>query len=82
MISDKEIPDRRFNVGDSQLFRTIVESIASAVFVFQGEKMCYVNASALSISGYSKEELLAMPFWAIIHENFQDIVRQRGVETI
>jgi len=63
---------------DNRLFRTIVESSASAVFIFQGEQMRYVNASALSITAYSKEELLAMPFRAIIHKDFQDMVKQRG----
>jgi len=63
---------------DNHLYQTIVESIPSAVFVFQGDKMCYVNTAAQSQSGYSEDELLAMPFWKIVHADFQDIVRQRG----
>ncbi len=65
-------------VDDERLFQTIVENISSAVFIFQGEVMRYVNAAALCISGYSKDELLAMPFWAIIHADFQALVKQCG----
>ncbi|MDQ6987433.1 MAG: PAS domain S-box protein, partial [Mariprofundaceae bacterium] len=65
--------------ADDQFFQSIVESIASAVFVFQGEKMCYVNASAQSISGYSQAELLSKPFWAVIHEDFRELVKQSGL---
>jgi len=78
MVSDNELSGDIPTVGDGRLFQTIVEAIPSAVFIFQGDKMRYVNASALSITDYSKEELLAMPFWAIIHEEFQDMVKQRG----
>ncbi len=62
-----------------QLFQSVVESIASGVFVFQGEKVRYVNAAAQAISGYSEDELLAMPFWAIVHEDSRELVKQRGL---
>ncbi|MDQ6969652.1 MAG: PAS domain S-box protein [Mariprofundus sp.] len=76
-VTDKTQSGEPF-VDDERLFQTIVENISSAVFIFQGEVMRYVNAAALSISGYSRDELLAMPFWAIIHADFQDMVKQRG----
>ncbi|MDX8410517.1 MAG: PAS domain S-box protein [Mariprofundaceae bacterium] len=80
-MSDKASLDepRHLTVDDNQLFQTVVESIASAVFIFQGETMRYVNASTESMSGYSKNELLAMPFWAIVHEDFQDMAKKRGL---
>jgi len=77
-VTDETQSGEAFSVDDEQQFQNIVENISSAVFIFQGEVMRYVNAAALSISGYSKDELLAMPFWAIIHEDFQTLVKQRG----
>jgi len=77
-ITDKTQSGEPFSVDDERQFQNIVENISSAVFIFQGELMRYVNAAALSISGYSKDELLAMPFWAIIHADFQALVKQRG----
>jgi len=76
--SDKTVSGKALTLDDDRLFRTIVESVPSAVFVFQSDKMCYVNASTLSLTGYSEQELLRMTFWEIIHEDFQDLVRQRG----
>jgi len=76
--SDKTPSGKAFIFDDDRLFRTIVESVPSAVFVFQGDKMCYANASTLSLTGYSEQELLRMTFWEIIHEDFQALVRQRG----
>jgi len=70
--------DRRSVDYKMHQFQTIVEAITSAVFIFQADKLCYVNPAAQLISGYSEEELLSMPFWAILHEDFQDLVKQRG----
>ncbi len=64
---------------DDTLARTAIENIASATFIFQGNCMRYVNSYALQLTGYSREELLRMPFWATIHKDFQHIVKSRGL---
>src|SRR5262245_10994909 len=41
-------------------FRTLAEMATAGIFIYQGDKMCYVNPAATSISGYSQDELLRM----------------------
>lgn len=64
---------------DEATFRTLSETVAAAVFVFQGRRMSYVNPAAMAVTGYSKDELLQMDFWAVIHPEFQPLVRERGM---
>ncbi len=65
-------------------FRVLAETSPSAIFVYQGEKVVYVNPAAVSLFGYSEEEWLGMDFWRIAHESCMEKVinygmsRQRG----
>jgi PAS domain S-box-containing protein len=54
-------------------------SSGAAAFIFRGKAMCYVNPAAVAMTGYSAEELLAMDFWAVIHPDHRELVRQRGL---
>ena len=64
---------------DSELmFRTLAETTDAAIFMYQSERNIYVNAAAQRITGYSEDELLAMPFWGLIRPDYQDFVRQSG----
>jgi PAS domain S-box-containing protein len=65
-------------VDDLRQFQTIVEAIKSAVLIYQGDTICYANPHTESLTGYCSDELLAMPFWAFAHPDFQDMVQQRG----
>ncbi|MET0554160.1 MAG: PAS domain S-box protein, partial [Vicinamibacteria bacterium] len=61
-----------------QRFRALVDSTAAAVFVVQDERIVEVNRNACGLTGYRREELVGMDFWAIAHPDSQDVVRQRG----
>ena len=60
-------------------FRSLAESTATAIFVYSGEKFMYVNHATEQLSGYTAEELLAMHFWDLVHPDFRELVRQRGL---
>ncbi|GAB4505217.1 MAG: hypothetical protein Fur0043_22120 [Anaerolineales bacterium] len=66
-------------VRSEALFRTLTETAASAIFVYQGEHFVYVNPATLALTGYSQDELLSMRFWDLIHPDFRDLVRERGL---
>ena len=60
-------------------FRLVAETAACAIMVYQGDYLCYVNQATETITGYSRDELLSMPFWQLAHPDYQDLVKQRGL---
>ncbi|UCC43735.1 MAG: PAS domain S-box protein [Candidatus Zixiibacteriota bacterium] len=62
-----------------QKFRDLGESTRAAIFIFQGSKNVYANPAALTITGYSLEEIQTMDFWELIHPEFRDLARERGM---
>ncbi|MCI0330899.1 MAG: PAS domain S-box protein [candidate division Zixibacteria bacterium] len=60
-------------------FRVLAEATSAGIFIFQGTKMRHVNAAAERIIGYSREELLQIDFWEVIHPDFRELVKGRGL---
>jgi PAS domain S-box-containing protein len=60
-------------------FRTVAETAASAIFIYQGEKFKYINSAAAAIAGYSESEFLSMNFWDIVHPNYRELIKERGI---
>lgn len=66
--------------GHDAIFKTLIENTPAAIVIYQGPKIKYVNRGLEMLTGYSAEELLKMKFWDYAHPDFQNIVRQRGLE--
>jgi PAS domain S-box-containing protein len=60
-------------------FRAVAESIPAQVVIFQDEKFVYVNPYSYNITGYTVEELLKMNFWDLVHSDFTETAKQRGI---
>jgi len=60
-------------------FAAFAEIVPAIIFIHQEGKFCFVNATAERILGYSRAELLSMYFWEVVHPDFRDIVRGRGM---
>lgn len=60
-------------------FKRLADTTATAIFVYQDDRYVYVNRASLELSGYSEEELLSMPFWQVVHPEYRELVRQRGL---
>jgi PAS domain S-box-containing protein len=61
------------------LFRSLAETTEAAIFLFRDSYNIHVNAAACRISGFDYDELVAMPFWQILHPDFRYLVRERGL---
>lgn len=59
-------------------FRSLANSIASAVLVYKGEKCHYANRAALLLTGYSEPEILALGFWDLLHPDSRSSLKDGG----
>ncbi|MFN7086835.1 MAG: PAS domain S-box protein, partial [Burkholderiales bacterium] len=60
-------------------FERLAETAAIAIVVYQDERFVFVNRAAEQISGYTRDELLGMRFWDVVHPEDQALVRERGL---
>ncbi|MBA4416632.1 MAG: hypothetical protein C0392_01785 [Syntrophus sp. (in: bacteria)] len=59
-------------------FRTLAETTASGILIFRKEMFIYANPAAEHITGYSCDELSKMTFWAMVHPDYQALIREAG----
>ncbi len=60
-------------------FRTMAEAMPTTVCIYQGTGHAYVNAAALNMLGYSREELMHRGFLDYVHPDFQGLVKERSL---
>ena len=60
-------------------FRKLAEASTGAILIHRGANFCYANPAAERIAGYTHQEFLAMNFYDIVHPDFRELVRQRGL---
>ncbi|HSD29777.1 MAG TPA: PAS domain S-box protein, partial [Vicinamibacteria bacterium] len=60
-------------------FRLLAETAPCAIFIYQGERFCYLNEAAAAIAGYSREELMSRSFWDLVHPDMRELVWERGL---
>ncbi len=61
-------------------FRTLADTAPAAIFIYQGKQFLYANEATAAITGYPRDEFLALPsFWEILHPEDRDEVRRRGL---
>lgn len=60
-------------------FRVLAETSPAAIALYQGEDVLYINPTAAELIGYTVEELSRISFWGCVHEDFKEMVRERGL---
>ncbi len=61
-------------------FEKLAESTTTAIFVYQGENFVYVNNAAKKITGYSEDEIYKLKFYELVHPDFRELVKERGLK--
>src|SRR5947209_7497084 len=55
-------------------FRTLAEAIAGPIFISQRNRLYYVNHAAEIVTGYTREQLLSMNFWDLLHSDSRELI--------
>jgi two-component system, cell cycle sensor histidine kinase and response regulator CckA len=58
-------------------FRAVADTAASAIFILGAERLLYVNHWTEKITGYTRDELLNMDVWRIVHPDDASDLRER-----
>jgi PAS domain S-box-containing protein len=58
-------------------FRILAETAASAIFMYQDDRLIYANRATSAITGYSVNELVGMSLWDLVHPDFKVVIMQR-----
>lgn len=83
LITDSEVAKSALAESEAQ-FRVLAETSPSAIFVLRGKRVVMVNPAVTTITGYARDELLAMTQFELIHPDDRVRVaeinraRQRG----
>ena len=79
MLTRTSKPSRAAPLGVGLLsseadFRTLAEAIAGPIFISQGNRLHYVNHAAEIVTGYTREQLLSMNFWDLLHSDSRELI--------
>jgi PAS domain S-box-containing protein len=76
-ISRRKLQEQALIESESK-FRAVAETAASGIYIHDGTRVIYANKAAEEISGYTREELLTLDMWKLVHPEFLDQVRERA----
>ncbi|MHB8845545.1 MAG: hybrid sensor histidine kinase/response regulator [Nitrospirota bacterium] len=63
-------------------FRALAETIPAAIFIHQGGSLLYANPAGVQLTGFSREELLTMEFWRLVHPEHREMIRTRAAQRL
>jgi PAS domain S-box-containing protein len=66
---------KRLEESESQ-YRTLVENSLDGVYIYRGDHFLYVNKRIEEITGYSRQELMNMVIWDLIHPDDRERLRE------
>ncbi len=75
-VTDRKQMEEALRESETK-FRQLANTVAAAAFIYQDDRLKYVNQAASRITGYSEEELLALPLKKIVHPEHHDLFGQR-----
>jgi PAS domain S-box-containing protein len=57
------------------VFRSLAESVTAAIYIYRDSKYVYLNPATETISGYTRDELMGMEVWDIVHPDFRESMK-------
>jgi PAS domain S-box-containing protein len=74
-ISDQKRIQESLRISETK-FRKLAETIPAMVAIYQGLSHRYVNPAAEVLTGYSRDELLALSAVDIVHNDYRQLVQR------
>lgn len=59
-------------------FRTLAENSIAGVFIYQDDYFVYCNSACEKFTRFTKDELLKMHFWEVVHPDLREIAKEKG----
>jgi diguanylate cyclase (GGDEF)-like protein/PAS domain S-box-containing protein len=59
-------------------FRQLIETVNAAALIYHRRQLRYVNSQTEALTGYTRQELLALDLYDLIHRDFIEIVKSWG----
>ncbi len=75
-ITERKQAEEALRESDTK-FRILAETAASAIIMYQDDRLVYANPATSAITGYSINELVGMSLWDLVHPDFKVVIMQR-----
>ncbi|BAI61930.1 putative histidine kinase [Methanocella paludicola SANAE] len=80
-ITERRQAERALKESEEK-FRALAESAKAGIILTRADKFIYVNPETIKDLGYTKDELLAMKFWDVVHPDSRELVRSQGLKLL
>jgi|GEM_PF-2173609 len=77
---DKNIESQKALAESEEKFRELTETSPTAIFIYRENRFVHVNQSTVNMTGYTKEELMGMNFWDVVHPDMREMVKNMGYQ--
>lgn len=74
-ITERKQAEEALKASETQ-FRSLIETIPTGIFIYEGTKFRYLNQACEKITGYTRDELCLLNVWEIVHPEYKNSVRE------
>jgi PAS domain S-box-containing protein len=76
-ITQQKLSEKALKSSELQ-FRTLANTLASAIIIYKENKIVYANSATLELTGYKRDELVnKLDIWDLVHPEFNSFLRIR-----
>ncbi|PSB32616.1 diguanylate cyclase [filamentous cyanobacterium Phorm 46] len=76
-ITDSKRAERYLRRSEKK-FRQLIETVNAAALIYHRRQLRYVNSQTETLTGYTREELLVLDLYDLIHPDFRTTVKKWG----
>ena len=78
-VAKLEAISNKLQLSDEK-FRILTKTAPAAIFIIQDNKFVYVNDTFYKLSGLTKNNIASTSFWDVVHPDYRELVKSRGIE--